>query len=94
LLLRDCEVTKIKYFTARVSARSDDPNKPTRQQIYLRALRTLLDLEIIFSRFLSHDMMMPLAQPIAGGPKFAKVIKPAADPAAFHATLASNDSLW
>ena len=75
LLLRDHEVVKIKYFTARVSARSDDPTKPTRQQIYLRALRTLPDLEIIFGRFLSHDVMMPLAQPIPGGSKFAKVIK-------------------
>jgi hypothetical protein len=75
LLLREHEVVKIKYFTARVSARSDDPTKPTRQQIYLRALRTLPDLEIIFGRFLSHDVMMPLAQPNPGGSRFAKVIK-------------------
>jgi hypothetical protein len=75
LLLRDHSIARIKYFTARVSARSDDPDKPTRQQIYLRALRTLPDLEIIFGRFLSHDVMMPLAQPVQGGPKFAKVIK-------------------
>jgi hypothetical protein len=32
-------------------------------------------LEIIFGRFLSHDVMMPLTQPIPGGAKFAKVIK-------------------
>ncbi|MCB0229424.1 MAG: NYN domain-containing protein [Anaerolineae bacterium] len=75
LLLREHEITRIKYFTARVSARSDDPGKPTRQQIYLRALRTLPNLEIILGRFLSHEVMMPLAQPIPGGSKFAKVIK-------------------
>lgn len=75
LLLPGRQITKIKYFTARVSARDDDPNKPTRQQIYLRALKTLPDLEIILGRFLSHDVMMPLAQPAPGGPKFVKVIK-------------------
>jgi len=75
MLLHNHEVTRIKYFTARVSARSDDPGKPTRQQIYLRALRTLPNLEIIFGRFLSHEVMMPLAQPILGGSRFVKVIK-------------------
>jgi uncharacterized LabA/DUF88 family protein len=75
LLLPGHQITKIKYFTARLSVRGDNPNKPTRQQIYLRALRTLPDLEIILGTFLSHDVMMPLAQPAPGGPKFAKVVK-------------------
>jgi uncharacterized LabA/DUF88 family protein len=75
LLLPGYSITKVKYFTARVSARKDDPDKPTRQQIYLRALRTLPDLEIIYGTFLSHDIVMPLAEPIPGGPKFAKIIK-------------------
>ena len=75
LLLPNHQIGKIKYFTARVSARHDDPDKPTRQQIYLRALRTLPDIEIIFGRFLSHDVMMALAQPAPNGPRFAKVIK-------------------
>ncbi len=75
MVLRDAKITRIKYFTARVSARADDPGKPTRQQIYLRALQTLPNLEIIFGRFLSHDVMMPLAQPTPGGSRFAKVIK-------------------
>lgn len=75
MLLHDHEITRIKYFTARVSGRSDDPGKPTRQQIYLRALQTLPNLEIVFGRFLSHDVMMPLAQPTPGGSRFARVIK-------------------
>jgi len=75
LLLPDSRIDKVKYFTARVSARKDDPDKPTRQQIYLRALRTLPDLEIIYGSFLSHDVLMPLAEPVPGGPRFAKVIK-------------------
>jgi uncharacterized LabA/DUF88 family protein len=75
LLLPGYSIDKIKYFTARVSARKDDPDKPTRQQIYLRALRTLPDLEIIYGAFLSHDVMMPLAEPAPNGPRFAKVVK-------------------
>jgi uncharacterized LabA/DUF88 family protein len=75
LLLPGAEIERIKYFTARVSARKDDPGKPTRQQIYLRALRTLPRLEIIYGSFLSHDVMMPLADPTPGQPRFAKVTR-------------------
>lgn len=75
LLLPGHAIARIKYFTARVSARKDDPEKPTRQQIYLRALRTLPDLDIIYGSFLSHDVMMPLADAPPSGPRFAKVVK-------------------
>lgn len=75
LLLPHHTIQTIKYFTARVSARKDDPDKPTRQQIFLRALRTLPDFEIIYGRFLSHDVMMPLADPPVKGSRFVKVIR-------------------
>ena len=75
LLLPSHTISRIKYFTARVSARKDDPDKPTRQQIYLRALRTLPDLEIIYGSFLSHDVMMPLAEPPPKGSRFVKVMR-------------------
>jgi uncharacterized LabA/DUF88 family protein len=75
LLLPDLQVEKIKYFTARVSGRTSDPGQPTRQQIYLRALRTLPGLEIILGSFLSHDVMMVLADPAPGQSKFALVVK-------------------
>jgi uncharacterized LabA/DUF88 family protein len=75
LLLPDHQIDRVKYFTARVSARKDDPDKPTRQQIYLRALRTLPNLDIIYGSFLSHEVPMLLAEPAPGGPRFAKVIK-------------------
>lgn len=75
LLLPGHSVERIKYFTARVSARKDDPAKPTRQQIYLRALRTIPGMEIIYGSFLSHDVMMPLAEPPPAGPRFAKVTR-------------------
>lgn len=75
LLLPGTRIDKIKYFTARVSARDDDPDKPNRQQIYLRALRTLPGLEIIYGSFQSHDVPMPLAEPIPAGPRFARVVR-------------------
>ena len=42
-----------------------------RQQVYLRALQTLPNLEIIFGHFLSHEVTMPLAD----GTGYARVIK-------------------
>ena len=75
MMLPNHQIVKIKYFTAHVSARNDDPDKPTRQQIYLRALRTLPNLEVILGRFLSHDIMMPLANPVPGGARLTKVTR-------------------
>lgn len=63
------------YFTARISSRPDDPGKPTRQQIYLRALRTLPNVEIIFGSFLTKNVTLPLASSNPGKMKFANVIR-------------------
>lgn len=41
LLPRD-HIVKIRYFTARVTARPDDPQRASRQDTYLRVLATLL----------------------------------------------------
>jgi len=65
LMLPDNDVRRIKYFTARIGARPDDPVKPSRQQLYLRALRTLPNLEIHFGHYLTHKVGMPLAHPSA-----------------------------
>jgi len=62
LLLPNHQIIKIKYFTARVSARPHDPDQPTRQQTYFRALQTIPNLDIIYGHFLSHEIDMPLAQ--------------------------------
>jgi len=75
LLLPKYRVTRIKYFTARVSGRPSDPDQPTRQQAFLRALRTIPHLEIIFGHFLTNEVMMPLAGCPPGAQKYAKVIK-------------------
>ena len=67
-LLRMCqslfprdEISKIKYFTARVTARPEDPDQPIRQQTYFRALETIPNLEIIEGRFLTKSVRMPIA---------------------------------
>jgi uncharacterized LabA/DUF88 family protein len=72
LLLPNDEINKIKYFTALVEARPNDPDQPVRQQTFLRALQTIPNLEIILGTFLSHEVKMPLS-PIGNG--YAKVIK-------------------
>lgn len=68
-------VLAIKYFTARVQPRASDPGQPTRQQIYLRALRTIPNLQIIYGHYLSHVVRMPLAYPLLGQKPFVEVIK-------------------
>lgn len=75
MLLPKNQVLKIKYFTALVNARPQDPDQPIRQQIYLRALKTIPNMEIIFGHFLSHEVSMPLANCLPGHQKYAQVIK-------------------
>lgn len=74
-LLPKNQILKIKYFTALVSARPGDPGKPTRQQIYLRALRTLPNLEIVYGHFLEHEVSMLRAGSTPNHPQFVRVVK-------------------
>ena len=60
LILKNTPINKIKYFTARVVPRSNDPDQGIRQEIYLRALATNPKVEIHFGHFLSHVTRMPL----------------------------------
>jgi hypothetical protein len=69
------QIDKIKYFTTRVVARPSDPEQPLRQQVYLRALRTIPNLEIYYGHFLSHVVKMPLARPAPGQNPYVDVIK-------------------
>lgn len=75
LILPKNQVLKIKYFTALVNARPQDPDQPIRQQIYLRALKTIPNLEIILGHFLTHPVRLPLVNPIPGQNLYAEVIK-------------------
>ena len=75
LLLPRNKIIKIKYFTALVNSRPQDPDQPIRQQIFLRALRTIPNLEIILGHFLSHVVSMPMANCPPGKQKYVNVIK-------------------
>jgi hypothetical protein len=82
LLLPKNDVRKIKYFTARMSARPGKPDTPLRQQAYLRALGTLPSVEVYFGHYLAHARWMPLAAPgggvlldVNGKVQFAEVLR-------------------
>lgn len=74
-LLPKDEVHRIRYFTALVSARPDDPQQAQRQQTYLRALRTIPKLSVHLGHYLSHPVRMPLAHPSPSGPVTVEVLK-------------------
>jgi uncharacterized LabA/DUF88 family protein len=54
-------IQSIKYFTALVSGRPDDPDKRIRQQVYLRALGTLPKVQVYLGHFLTNKCWLPLA---------------------------------
>lgn len=60
-MLSGHEVNRIKFFTAKISARSD-PDQPARQMIYWRALRTIENLEIIEGTFYETRKTMALSE--------------------------------
>lgn len=74
LLPTDC-IHRIRYFTALVQPRPGHPQQQVRQQIYLRALRTIPNLTIHRGQFRSHVVKLPLAQPVAGSPRMVEVIR-------------------
>lgn len=68
-------ISSIKYFTATISARPNDPQQPARQNAYLRALGTIPCVEIIHGHYLSHVISARLASPPAVGSKYVDIIK-------------------
>jgi len=74
-LQRHHVIVGTKYFSAKLNPRPHDPDQPLRQETYLRALRTLPDLEIFLGHFLTKNVWMPLAFPLRGGPANVQVVK-------------------
>lgn len=60
-LLPKNQIEFVRYFSATVSARPNDPDQATRQQIYFRALATEPRLSIHLGHFLTHFVRMPEA---------------------------------
>jgi hypothetical protein len=52
-------IQRINYFTAKVKASRHDPDAPTRQEIYWRALKTIPNLERIEGDFVRWPRLMP-----------------------------------
>jgi len=75
ILLPKHSISRIKYFTAIVDPRSDDPDQPTRQKIYLRALRTIPHMEVVYGHYLTHVVSMHLANPQPNQSPYVKVIR-------------------
>lgn len=55
-------IDRVRYFTARVSARAGDPDAPKRQQAYLSALGTVPEITVHYGRFLSKEKTRPLVE--------------------------------
>lgn len=74
-LLPAFQVELVRYFTARAASRPTDPDVNLRQQVYLRALETLPNLEIHYGSFLTKTTKMVLASSPPLNPQFVEVIK-------------------
>jgi uncharacterized LabA/DUF88 family protein len=73
-LLPGDHINRIRYFTARVDIRPGDLDAPVRQDLYLRALGTLPEVEVHYGYFLSSIVRMQLARPI-GAVQTVEVVK-------------------
>ncbi len=61
LVPKSFQVNRIRFFTARVTGVTD-PDAPTRQDIFLRAVRTVPNLSMFYGHFLTNKVLMPLAK--------------------------------
>jgi uncharacterized LabA/DUF88 family protein len=68
-------IHRIRYFTAHVNARPNNPQQRVRQQAYLRALRTIPQLTVHLGSYLEKPTRMPLYPPPSVGPKTVQVMK-------------------
>jgi hypothetical protein len=57
-LMTRSEVIAVRYYTARVEDRPDDPYQSQRQDVYLRALATLPRVEVVFGQFRTNTKVL------------------------------------
>lgn len=74
-LLPKDEINRIRYFTARIAARTPADRGPAHQDAYLRAVATLPRTTVHEGEFYVSKVRMPLATPAPGGPRTVEVIK-------------------
>jgi len=75
LLLPEHAMNRIRYFTALVHERPDKPGTNARQQVYLRALRTLPGLSIHLGYYLTNPVFMREWLPSGQARKSVRVLK-------------------
>jgi uncharacterized LabA/DUF88 family protein len=75
LYLPEYDVRQVRYYTAYITPRREDPDQIERQRVYIRALRTIPNLSIHFGRFFPKKKDMYLARSKPGKPEFATVIR-------------------
>lgn len=61
-MLTDIQVVGVKYFSARVEDRPNDP-QATRQDVYYRAIQTLPNSSVVLGHYLTHRVWMRLVRP-------------------------------
>lgn len=75
IMLPQNTIHRIRYFTALVQPRPNDPQQQQRQQTYIRALETIPELSVHYGHFLSHPTRMPVLTPTPGTPRTVAVMK-------------------
>lgn len=74
-LLPKDQINRVRYFTARIAARSAADPGPAHQDAYLRALSSLPKTTVHEGEFYISKVRMALASPTPGGPRTVEVIK-------------------
>lgn len=74
-LLPNAQIHRIRYFTALVKATPNDPQKRQRQQIYIRAIKTIPNLSVHLGRFQTNTKRLPLAHPPTSGSPMVDVVR-------------------
>lgn len=74
-LLPNAQIHRIRYFTALVKATPNDPQKRQRQQIYIRAIKTIPNLSVHLGRFQTNTKRLPLAHPPTSGSRMVDVMR-------------------
>ncbi len=72
-LLSNHQINRIRYFTARVSNRPNDPTKARRQEVYIRALQTVPSLSVHYGHFIEKTKFRPLARPPRTGTRMVEI---------------------
>ena len=73
ILFPEDQIQRIYYFTARLRARPEDPFQSQRQDVYLRALRSLPSLSIEYGDFRRRTRRGPVVTPNPGPRKIVTI---------------------